>query len=624
MRLPRPFYRLPVRLDAARLQSELESLPEAAWARHPREFEGNSSIRLISADGAENDTMRGAMLPTPHLRACPYVRQVLASFNVVWSRSRFMRLSPGANVPEHADTSYHWFQRVRVHIPVITWPEVRFNCGDESVHMAAGEAWLFDNWRRHSVVNPTDQVRVHLVADTSGTATFWQHVGRSSAGLQGQVLPYRPELDAVVLTERAVPRPVLPPAEIEMLVHDIVGELCAAADSPQGGDNIPEYAGLLHGFCRDWRQLYVLHGESAGGVDAYRSRLEALNDASVKLAHGLVMRTNLSPAHSVLKSRVLSHALQAEKLARPSARRHHAPQPPRAAGPATRLTLERPIFIVAAPRSGSTLLFETLAVSSSLCTLGGEAHWLVENIAELRPGAAHVDSNRLSAEYATESVAREIDRMLATRMVDANQRPVAPGVPLRWLEKTPKNALRIPFFDRLYPDALFVLLWRDPRENLSSIMEAWKARRWVTYPQLEGWDGPWSMLLPPGWRDLKGRPLQEIAAAQWEITNRTTLADLRNLPAQRWLSLRYADLVAKPRETIASICRFAGLEFDAALASRVAGPLPISKHTQTAPAQDKWRRNEAAVLSALPGLDATWRELEALDADVGVAQRSGA
>jgi hypothetical protein len=203
--------------------------------------------------------------------------------------------------------------------------------------------------------------------------------------------------------------------------------------------------------------------------------------------------------------------------------------------------------------------------------------------------------------------------MLATRMVDANQQSVAPGVPLRWLEKTPKNALRIPFFDRLYPDALFILLWRDPRENLSSIMEAWKARRWVTYRALDGWEGPWSMLLPPGWRDLKGRPLQEIAAAQWEITNRTALEDLRNLPAERWVSLRYADLVANPRDAIASICRFADLPFNAALDSRVSGPLPISKHTQTAPAQDKWRRNEQVVLSVLPGLEATWRALEALD-----------
>ena len=184
MRLPRPFYRLPVRFDAARLQAELEALPDTAWARHPKEFEGNASIRLISVDGAENDGMRGVMRPTPHLQACPYVRQVLASFGVVWSRSRFMRLSARSNVPEHADTSYHWFHRVRLHIPVITWPEVTFSCGDESVHMAAGEAWLFDNWRRHSVVNPTDHDRVHLVADTFGNSRFWQYVVESVEATQ--------------------------------------------------------------------------------------------------------------------------------------------------------------------------------------------------------------------------------------------------------------------------------------------------------------------------------------------------------------------------------------------------------------------------------------------------------
>jgi hypothetical protein len=330
------------------------------------------------------------------------------------------------------------------------------------------------------------------------------------------------------------------------------------------------------------------------------------------------MRTNLGSAHSVLESRVLSHALRVEELTGPTPARR-APARPAAAERGGRLVLDRPIFIVAAPRSGSTLLFETLAVSSSLCTLGGEAHWLVESIAELRPGAPGVDSNRLCAEHATESAAREIDRMLANRMLDSNQRPVATGTPLRWLEKTPKNALRIPFFDRLYSDAMFVLLWRDPRENLSSIMEAWKARRWVTYRTLDGWDGPWSMLLPPGWRDLKGRPLAEIAAAQWEITNRTALSDLQALDPRRWMSLRYSDLVANPRGAASRIFRFAGLEFDAALEHRVSGALPISKHTHTAPAPDKWRRNEQAVLGVLPSLEPTWRELEALDAANAVA-----
>jgi hypothetical protein len=620
MRLPRPFYRLPVRFDPARLQAELEALPDTAWARHPKEFEGNASIRLVSVDGAENDTMRGVMRPTPHLQACPYVRQVLASFGVVWSRSRFMRLSARSNVPEHADTSYHWFQRVRMHIPVVTWPEVRFRCGDETVHMAPGEAWLFDNWRRHSVVNPTDCERVHLVADTFGNSRFWQYVAESAGVPQDRRLPYRPELDAQVLTELAVARPVLPPAEVELLVQDIIGELGAAPGAPVAAGNVQEYAGLLLAFCRDWRQVYALHGESAAGVETYRGLLLALQDASRKLAQGLVMKTNLGSAHSVLESRVLSHALRADELTRPSPARRAPARPTAAVERGVRLTLDRPIFIVAAPRSGSTLLFETLAVSPSLSTLGGEAHWLVEGMAELRPGAPGVDSNRLQAEHATESVAREIDRVLVQRMVDSNQRPVTAGAPLRWLEKTPKNALRIPFFDRLYGDALFVLLWRDPRENLSSIIEAWKARRWVTYPALDGWDGPWSLLLPPGWRDLNGRPLPVIAAAQWEVTNRTALADLRSLPAQRWMSLRYSDLVANPRHVVERICRFAGIEFDSALDRRVAGPLPVSRHTQTPPAPGKWRRNEQAVLEVLPGLEATWRELEALDAAIRVDQ----
>jgi LPS sulfotransferase NodH len=276
------------------------------------------------------------------------------------------------------------------------------------------------------------------------------------------------------------------------------------------------------------------------------------------------------------------------------------------------LPLERPVFIIAAPRSGSTLLFETLAVTPQFATLGGEAHWLVEGIESLRPGAAGVDSNRLDARHATSAVAAEIDRMLGKRMVDAASRPVAPHAGMRWLEKTPKNALRIPFFDRLFPDALFVFLWRDPRENLGSIIEAWKAGRWVTYPVLQGFDLPWSMLLPPGWEELRGKPLEEIAAAQWELTNRTVLTDLRALPSQRWMSVRYADLLSDPRATVAAICQFAGIDFDAALAARVSAELPPSRHTLTRPEHDKWRSNEAGVLRVLPQIEATWRELEAL------------
>jgi hypothetical protein len=620
VRLPKPFYRLPVRFDVARLRAEVEALPASAWVNHPNDIAGNTSLRLISVNGGENDDLRGPMLPTPHLRASPYLRQVLASFGVVWSRSRLMRLAPHAQVPEHADASYHWFNRVRLHIPVITRPEVRFHCDGVDVHMAAGEAWLFDNWRRHHVDNPTDDARIHLVADTTGTAAFWQYVVQSEHAKGERTIAYQPGVEAQFATERVSPRPVMPPAEVELLLKDLVAELTVADSVPEAAQHLSRYAGLLNGFCLDWRQLYLAYGEDPTGARQYGELVESLRAATKSIAHGLVMRTNHVAAQAVLESRLLQHVFRPEDLggATPAARpasRHIAPG-------VARNRPQRPVFVVAAPRSGSTLLFETLAESRQLCTLGGEAHWLVEGISALRPGAPGVDSNRLEAAHATADVGQAIEQALWSRMVDSERRPVdaVAARSLRWLEKTPKNALRIPFLERLFPDALFVFLWRDPRENVSSIMEAWRAGGWVTYPALDGWDGPWSMLLPPGWRALRGRPLEEVAAFQWQRTNAIILDDLAVRPQERWMALSYADLLDDTPSAVARICDFAGLEFDAALAARTGAALPASRHTLTEPAPEKWRQNEAAVLRVLPSLEATWRRLEALPP---VTRRSG-
>ena len=99
MRLPQRFYRLPVRFDADRLCAEAAALPAQAWVPHPNGDAGNSAVRLISVDGGENDEVNGIMRMTPHLERSPYLRQVLAGFGVVWSRSRLLRLAPGAVVP---------------------------------------------------------------------------------------------------------------------------------------------------------------------------------------------------------------------------------------------------------------------------------------------------------------------------------------------------------------------------------------------------------------------------------------------------------------------------------------------------------------------------------------------
>jgi hypothetical protein len=124
------------------------------------------------------------------------------------------------------------------------------------------------------------------------------------------------------------------------------------------------------------------------------------------------------------------------------------------------------------------LLFETLAASTQLCTVGGEGHLLFEGQPELQPGADRVDSNRLLAEHCTDDIAARIHAAIESQLVDAAGQTVRSAAGLRFLEKTPKNALRLPFLERLFPDAQFLFLWRDPRENIASIIEAWKSGRW--------------------------------------------------------------------------------------------------------------------------------------------------
>ncbi len=606
MKLSQPFFQLPVLFDVARMQAEVAALPAEAWVSHPDQVPGNSAVRLISAGGEETDAVHGRMRPTPWLESLPYLRQVLADFGVVWGRSRLMRLAPGAGVPPHADINYHWHRRVRLHVPIVTRPEVRFHCDGQAVHMAAGEAWIFDNWRRHHVENGADRDRIHLVADTTGTAAFWAFAcGEAPPREQWPTLAFDPGRRPRLLTEGDPRSPVMPAAEVQMLVDDLREELVAPGEADAEA-RVARFGALLENFVLDWRQLCALHGTGGAGRAEFLAMAGAVGEAAKPLAEGLVMRTNGAGAGLVLDKRVLEHLVAGEAPSQGRAR-----------------PLDRPVFIIAAPRSGSTLLFETLAATPGFNSFGGEAHWLVEDHAALRPGAPGIDSNRLTAADATADLCAAIRQAALERLEGPNGSPPAEGAPL--LEKTPKNALRIPFLKKVFPDARFIFLWRDPRENLSSIIEAWRAGGWVTYRALPGWDGPWSLLLPPGWQGLRGAPLETVAAWQWRSTNQTALDDLGQLPAEDWTHVNYRDLLDDPEATVRRLCAFAGVAFDGALQSRVAQPLPVSRHTHTRPAPDKWRRNAEAIARALPGVEACWYRLGRLDGRPGdSSQKYGA
>ncbi len=258
---------------------------------------------------------------------------------------------------------------------------------------------------------------------------------------------------------------------------------------------------------------------------------------------------------------------------------------------------DRPIFIVAAPRSCSTLLFQTLAQSEALWSLGDESHHIFESHPKLRPITGLADSNRLVADVLDEVLEQSIPAAFYAQIKDRSGSFLKPDCDqkIRLLEKTPKHSLRIPFLNALFPDALFIYLFRDPKKNINSIIEAWRSGRFVMYPTLRTRHGPWSLLLPPEWREQVSKPIEEIASFQWLSANRFIIEDLKQIAPDRRVAINADELLMNPLSSVRRLCDFMGIGLDDGLHAYLKRPLPLSRYTLSAPGQDKWRENGESI-----------------------------
>ncbi|WP_339826943.1 sulfotransferase [uncultured Arenimonas sp.] len=610
MKIQVPFLQLPVSFDARALADEIARVDESHWRPHPNKLPGNSALTLIATNGEpDNDDLVGNMRPTAALEQLPRVKEVLAALGATWGRSRLMRLSGQAEVTAHVDTNYYWRERMRVHVPVTTTPDVRFQVGDAETNMKAGECWIFDTWSRHRVINGNHSTRIHLVADTVGGAGLWDLIsrgrpaGRSIPGWQAPPAPL-PGTGKVHIDFESVNLPsVMTPWEIRDHFVFLLGE---AVPHPR----LPVVQQGLLDFARRWHALWSALGDAKSGWPRYRELLDATRADILARGAGEIGLRNEVGLMYMLDMYVFGVALGDQNTANQSLRKDvhgDAPALPGAAAPKATSRrsaagrFERPVFIVSPPRSGSTLLFETLVKAPGVFSIGDESHSLIEGVPGLAPSQRGHDSNRLQAQDATPEVTAQLQQRFFDALRDRDGH--APGeAAVRLLEKTPKNALRIPFLRAVFPDARFIYLHRDPRQVLASMIEGWQSGRFVMYPNLPGWQGlPWSFLLVPGWRELSGRPLADIVTRQWETATRLLLDDLQALDGAHWTGVDHDRFLADPQGTVERLGAWAGWGWDKDLG----GVLPLSRYTLTTPAPDKWRKHASDIEPRLAAIQAT-------------------
>lgn len=272
---------------------------------------------------------------------------------------------------------------------------------------------------------------------------------------------------------------------------------------------------------------------------------------------------------------------------------------------------DRPIFILSAPRSGSTFLFELLSLFDQVWAWHAEVDhiwWRHFPYERLEEPSDYVGADEYSLRYAAR-LRRDFYRCALDvrfergKNCDLKQR-LGLVKSIRYLDKTIANCFHMDFLARLFPDARYILLLRDGRAAVSSILEGWQDPERFVKPQLTRYilnGSPishWSFPAPPGWRTVCNRPLEEICAWSWMRHVEMATDALEAVPAERKRILRYEDLLDNPVATAQQLAEFCDLTSTPAVEQFLA-ERPLSRTTVSAPEKEKWRLKHGSLIERI-------------------------
>lgn len=130
---------------------------------------GWTGVALHAVDGdplEDRDIPGRSFAKTPALRLAPCMETIIDSFPCAKKRVRLLQLAPGRKVFWHRD---FWHSvdstQLRLHVPIVTNPDVRMQVSHDDCPWRPGELWYGDFTFPHRLQNGGDAARVHLVVD---------------------------------------------------------------------------------------------------------------------------------------------------------------------------------------------------------------------------------------------------------------------------------------------------------------------------------------------------------------------------------------------------------------------------------------------------------------------------
>lgn len=267
-----------------------------------------------------------------------------------------------------------------------------------------------------------------------------------------------------------------------------------------------------------------------------------------------------------------------------------------------------PVIIIGAGRSG------TNALRDALTALPGFATWNCDEINPIwRHGNLRHPDDALPPELARPEVRAYVRGAFLKLWVRS-------GRPDFVVEKTCANSLRVPFVDRILPEARYVFLRRDGIDVVASARKRWRGEMEVPglpYYLAKARHTPpsdlpayaWSFLRAraamalgrrrhlgvwgprfKGMETLKDASLEELCARQWAACVSAADQALGAIGPQRVLRLRYEDFVGEPWDALRHVADFLQADVSAAQIAAAAAtvrPGSVGKGRAALPDLDK-------------------------------------
>jgi len=235
------------------------------------------------------------------------------------------------------------------------------------------------------------------------------------------------------------------------------------------------------------------------------------------------------------------------------------------------MKIKKPIFILASPRSGTTILYNLFtrhkdtAFPEHFVNKYWQSPWKFKFIPmlvkqqiiryKIRPLPHEGKFLSKFFPYGTPLDSTHASQEIKKYLCSLMEAEIKAFKAKRFVCKQVDFSFRIKFLNSIFPDANYIIIWRDPRAVVGSL-----------YTQMSG---PWKTKskddMDKGWLVVtenfgKNEPLLESCINFYEKYVNSIKRDL-NLIKDRTIEINYEDLVLNPRNELKKLFSFTGLDW---------------------------------------------------------------